>query len=565
MTAVLAALIASSALVVAGWVLLVVVWETTALAIALAAWRLTHPLASARRQYFACVLALGAAAALALVTSVALPRTAASFSSPLAPVAGGPAVVARPLTVSATPRTLFEIGPHAAPITADSLAGAAGVLWAAGVLILGIRLLGGGLLAASIRRRSRPIESESARHAAERIRADLNLTDPVRLLQSDHVEAPVIIGWRRPALILPTDVAEHLTPDMIDAVLAHEFAHVKRRDYVANLLQSVVEVLLFFSPAVIWISGRIREAREYCCDDDAVDRCGDPGHYVRALTTLASLATVNTARPALGAAGPRLIIRVRRLLQEESMPKFMSLRLIALATMLLAVLVTGVRVTAVSAGNASRFIGDGARVAAGRQTPIPFGWATEQTGSGVVVGPLTWEAGTGEVRARVKNTTTETITGLRFVAVVERFPIRGPVRLVTPEFTSVSIGPAQTADVSAPVLSPEQLQHVPQGPGEHVQLFFGLQAVKFANGAQWSITPNPAAENGSDALGIERSEIPRNMLATEGAAGSDQNLLCRDQAGREIAAGAIIKVRNEPGHFARCIAGRWEEWDLRRR
>jgi hypothetical protein len=98
-----------------------------------------------------------------------------------------------------------------------------------------------------------------------------------------------------------------------------------------------------------------------------------------------------------------------------------------------------------------------------------------------------------------------------------------------------------------------------------MEAFFGLQAVKFANGALWSITPNPAAENGSDALGIERSEIPRNMLATEGAAGSDQNLLCRDQAGRDYSPGAIIKVRNEPGHFARCTAGRWEEWDVRRR
>jgi beta-lactamase regulating signal transducer with metallopeptidase domain len=549
----------------AGWALVVILWETTALGVLLAAWRLVHPRASAEQQYAAGVVALGAAVALAVITPPMLMVIASSPSVLQATRTAGTALPEPGLAYrGATGPVAIPLQPEGdSRVSPDALAGAAGLIWAGGVLLLGVRLLGGGMLAASIRNRARPIVNESAEQVAEALRADLRLPAPVRLLQSEHVEAPVIMGWRRPALILPADVTDRLTPDMIAAVLAHEFAHIERRDYIANVLQSIVELVLFFSPAVAWMSTRIREAREYCCDDAAIYRCGDPKHYVQALTTLASLATVNTVRPALGAAGPRLIVRVRRLLQEETMPRFNSVRLIALAATLIVLVVTGIRVTAASAAYASRVVANGETDARIPQTHIPFGWQTEQDGSGVVLGPFVFTEDAPEQRATVRNTTSATISALRFIAVVEGMTPRGPVRIFTSEMMPVSIAPGQSGDIAPKTISPEQLQQAAAASSDRVQVFFSLQAVKFANGAEWHMTPNPAATNHQEALGIPGVEIPRELLGTAPAAAVLADSSCRDQNGRAYSLGAVVPLRNEPGRFARCNNGRWEESALR--
>ena len=119
-------------------------------------------------------------------------------------------------------------------------------------------------------------------------------------------------------MLLPIDLEQQLDAEALPPLLAHELAHVDRRDYAANLLQSLADTLLFFSPGARWLSRSVREAREYCCDDIVAARCG-AGAYVNALTTLARLGVVARARPAVSAAGPRLIVRIRRLLQEDAM------------------------------------------------------------------------------------------------------------------------------------------------------------------------------------------------------------------------------------------------------
>ena len=86
------------------------------------------------------------------------------------------------------------------------------------------------------------------------------------------VDVPSVIGTIRPVVLLPVAALTNLTPDQIEALLAHELAHIRRRDYAMNLAQTVAEALLFFHPAVWWMSARIREEREHCCDDVAVER-----------------------------------------------------------------------------------------------------------------------------------------------------------------------------------------------------------------------------------------------------------------------------------------------------
>lgn len=100
----------------------------------------------------------------------------------------------------------------------------------------------------------------------------------------------------------------------MEAVLAHELAHVRRHDYVVNLLQRVAEAVLFYHPAIWWISARVHEEREHCCDDLAIEICGDRDSYA---TALAELESRRTAAPVLGLAATdgQLLKRIRRILQ----------------------------------------------------------------------------------------------------------------------------------------------------------------------------------------------------------------------------------------------------------
>jgi beta-lactamase regulating signal transducer with metallopeptidase domain len=135
----------------------------------------------------------------------------------------------------------------------------------------------------------------------------------VRLLISGAVDSPAVVGWIRPVILVPVSALTGLTNEQLMAVLAHELAHIRRHDFLVNTLQTGVESLLFYHPAVWWMSGRVRAERENCCDDLAVRVCGNPRLYVQALVDL------ERARPrvdalAVSAAGGSLKERVRRLL-----------------------------------------------------------------------------------------------------------------------------------------------------------------------------------------------------------------------------------------------------------
>ncbi len=139
---------------------------------------------------------------------------------------------------------------------------------------------------------------------------------PVRLLKSTLVQVPSVIGVLRPVILLPVGAFTGLSPDQIEAILAHELAHIKRYDYLVNIVQSVIEILFFYHPAVWWVSHRIRVERENCCDDIAASVCGDPETYVR---TLVVLEEARCPAPVLSVAanGGSLVLRVQRLVSEE--------------------------------------------------------------------------------------------------------------------------------------------------------------------------------------------------------------------------------------------------------
>ena len=179
--------------------------------------------------------------------------------------------------------------------------------WLAGVIAFSIRLAGGWVVA--MRLRTRGVQTASAEwHALVR---RIGISRPVRFLLSPAVTAPMVIGWLRPVVLMPVATLAALPVEQIEALLMHELAHIRRHDYLVNLFQSVAEALLFYHPAVWWISGHVRAERESCCDDIAVSLSGDVLAYA---TALAELDSSRAPHAAMAANGVTLSDRIARLL-----------------------------------------------------------------------------------------------------------------------------------------------------------------------------------------------------------------------------------------------------------
>jgi HEAT repeat protein/beta-lactamase regulating signal transducer with metallopeptidase domain len=186
--------------------------------------------------------------------------------------------------------------------------------WLVGVLALSLRLLVGWRRAQRLKRCGITAVVANWRGDLTHLRRKMKATRPVCLLESTLVQVPTVIGWLRPVILLPVSALTGLTPPQLEAILAHELAHIKRYDYLFNLIQTVIETLLFYHPAVWWVGRQIRIEREHCCDDLAVAACGDALTYARALTELEQMRSASL-RLAMAANNGSLLNRVRRLLK----------------------------------------------------------------------------------------------------------------------------------------------------------------------------------------------------------------------------------------------------------
>jgi GWxTD domain-containing protein len=146
-----------------------------------------------------------------------------------------------------------------------------------------------------------------------RLSAQLRISKPILLLESCLAEVPMVLGHFRPLILLPVGLLANLSPAQIEAVLLHELAHIRRHDYLINVLQRLVEGLLFYHPATWWISRVMRDERENRCDDVVVSIKGDVHEYASALAALEQNRLSNL-EPAVAATGGNLMKRIRRLL-----------------------------------------------------------------------------------------------------------------------------------------------------------------------------------------------------------------------------------------------------------
>ena len=137
--------------------------------------------------------------------------------------------------------------------------------WLAGVGALSVRFVGGWMLTGRLKRRHTRAVPAAWENRLVGLAERLRVSQPVRLLESALVEVPTALGVLRPVILLPLGLSTGLTAPQLDSLLAHELAHVRRRDCLVNLVQVLAETVLFYHPAVWWVSHRIRVERENAC------------------------------------------------------------------------------------------------------------------------------------------------------------------------------------------------------------------------------------------------------------------------------------------------------------
>jgi len=296
-----------------GWTLVHFLWQGVLIAALYAVAR--KCIGQARRaqiRYLLGCLALAAMLAAPIVTFRVLGAADAAPANPYVGTIPVPATAGGVGYVSQEQARVFAV--HA---WQDDVMPWVVIAWFAGAMIFWVRLAGGCMIAARMRSMFvRPAPVEWQRRFDE-IKTRVRVSGPVRLLTSALVQVPTVVGWLRPVVLMPIGALAGLPAEHVEALLAHELAHIRRHDYLANILQSVAEALLFYHPAVWWISNHIRNERELCCDDVAVAISGDTFTYARALADLESYRPAHFT-PALAANGGSLRERIGRLLGKST-------------------------------------------------------------------------------------------------------------------------------------------------------------------------------------------------------------------------------------------------------
>lgn len=339
------------------------VWQGTVIAVLLAAILRLGRFRAANTRYAVTLAALSLMAICPIATFCLIPPPAAPRA--VAEIADAETVVpaeaniaeasGRPFPPAAAPAESSASGrppETAAPATAEPTWRTAYGRFAP--YIVGIWLLGGGLFAVRLllgagalgwmTRRRAPVPG-----AVENLIGDLcrrmNLRRRPRVFACERCPEAMAFGWLKPVVLIPASWLVKIQPDVLEAVFAHELAHIRRRDMWVNLAQRIMETLLFYHPAVWWVSNRLRIEREYCCDDLAVAATGRRAGYAEALEWVARIGA-DRKSPVLamtiGGKKMALLNRVRHVLRTPAAPRQGGWLAAGFATLLIPVLLWGV-------------------------------------------------------------------------------------------------------------------------------------------------------------------------------------------------------------------------------
>jgi beta-lactamase regulating signal transducer with metallopeptidase domain len=306
-----------------GWTLLHFCWQGTAVAVAYAVVDRMTLRASSKVRYVVALAALMLMPAIVAGTFAMEMRAAAPARE------NGQAVqTVSEMKLSASPQQVLHEIPLASSLVeeptswltmrAERLLPWVDGLWLAGVLLLAIRSLGGWFQLEHLRRRARGMVPEELERGFRRICQQVRVGRRVVLRVSDEVISPLAMGVWRVTVILPVSAVLRMPREELEAVMAHELGHIRRWDYLWNLMQMAVESVLFFHPVVWWLSRTVRERREVCCDEIAVRSCAGAEVYARALLRLEEQRTIDLRLAmALTGCGGSLLGRVRKVLGDD--------------------------------------------------------------------------------------------------------------------------------------------------------------------------------------------------------------------------------------------------------
>ena len=294
-----------------GWTLFHFLWQGSLIALALAAGLyISRPSSAPLRYGLACAAMLSMLISFGLTLALAWPHSGVIGSN------GGakppqPGLVAAPALLPEAVRVAVDEGSRLERLVP---------FWILGVALLALRSSVNWFAAQRLRRVGACVAPEYWQRKVVQLAERIHISRPVVLLESCLAEVPAVIGFFRPVILAPIGLLTGFPSEQIEFLLIHELAHIRRYDYLVNLLQSLVEDLLFYHPAVWWVSGLVRAERENCCDDVVVTAGGDAKGLASALTALEHYRW--TAREAaLAANGGHLMNRIRRLLEGKQAPR----------------------------------------------------------------------------------------------------------------------------------------------------------------------------------------------------------------------------------------------------
>jgi TonB family protein len=316
-----------------GWTLLHFLWQGAVIAAAYAAVRLFVPANRAELRYGSGL------AALALIALC--PPLTLAIVYPNVVVA---AANAQPTGIDAVVATAVAAAPSADSLNLDWMLPWLVLSWMLGVAVMAWRAFRQWQTLERIAQECAKPSSELERILASLARR-FGFVRMVRVLVTSEIDTPTLIGWVKPVILIPTAVALGFPRQQIELILAHELGHLRRYDHLVNLAQAVIETLLFYHPAVHWISREVRNDREVCCDRLVLRLTkGEPREYAATLASLEELRLL-TPRIAIAATGGLLLDRVRRIIDAPA-PRLAAPRPTLGLTLLIAaaVLVAGISV-----------------------------------------------------------------------------------------------------------------------------------------------------------------------------------------------------------------------------
>jgi beta-lactamase regulating signal transducer with metallopeptidase domain len=191
-------------------------------------------------------------------------------------------------------------------------------IWLLGVTVFILRLLSGISYTAYLRNKMNFPTDEYWLETLENLKNKIGLKQTIELVESALVRSPIVVGHLKPMILFPIGAINRLNPNEVEAILAHEIAHILRKDYLFNIIQSIIEALFYFHPAVWWLSSVVRSERENCCDDVAIKICGNSMTYAKSLVSVQEMAFY-PSQMAMGFAGNKkneLLIRIQRVLNQ---------------------------------------------------------------------------------------------------------------------------------------------------------------------------------------------------------------------------------------------------------